>query len=339
MSIDGLLLLDKPQGVTSLDLVREVKAKLSIRKAGHVGTLDPFATGLLPVALNEGTKLIPFLPEDPKEYDAALKVGEETRTDDFTGEVLRKEPWIGLSLDHVHAAFQSFRGRIQQVPPLFSAVKFRGKPLYRLARKGIEVEREARTVVIHNLKIQKVELPVIHFTVSCSPGTYIRALARDIGRRLGCGAHLLSLRRTRSGPFSIDRALSVEQWRGITQVKEVLPFLIPLKEALVNLPEVIGDEYLIHKVRHGQGLLVRDLLPHRSLIPMERGQRVRMASPRDGLVAILESTLKAEELDYADPHETALRPLRVFHASRPLSGQGERGFGGKYPISMEGGNS
>lgn len=175
-AIDGLFIVDKPEGVTSLDVVREVKRRLHVKKAGHVGTLDPFATGVLPVVINEGTKLVPFLEDEPKEYEATLKFGEETRTDDLTGEVVAIRPWEGLKGQAIEEAFQSFLGRIHQIPPMFSAVKVQGMPLYRLARNGIEVERKAREVNIFNMQIEGIDLPQVRFRVSCSKGTYIRTL-------------------------------------------------------------------------------------------------------------------------------------------------------------------
>ncbi|MCX8116371.1 MAG: tRNA pseudouridine(55) synthase TruB [Desulfobacterota bacterium] len=322
MRIDGLLLVDKPEGLTSLDVVREIKSRFSIRKAGHVGTLDPFATGLLPVALNEGTKLIPFLPEEPKAYEGALKVGEETRTDDLTGDIVRRKPWEDLTPERIEAVFRSFRGEIEQVPPMFSAVKVGGRPLYKIARKGLEIERRPRVVVIHELEVDHVALPIVLFRVSCSKGTYIRALARDIGQHLGCGAHLVSLRRTRSGPFTLEKALSIERLRAMGQARELLPHLIPLREALEDLPEMVGDERLIRKVRQGQELRVGDLLPQPLLPPFEKGQKIRMTSPHLGLVAILETALRADGIDPADPGQSVLRPLRIFHSTGRSQAQG-----------------
>lgn len=312
MRVDGLLIIDKPQGMTSLDVVREIKTRFFIRKAGHVGTLDPFATGVLPIVLNEGTKLVPFLREDPKEYEGAMKIGEETRTDDLTGEVVKRTPWNGLSSETIETVFKSFLGKSQQVPPMFSAVKLRGEPLYRIARKGIEVERKEREITIYNLQIERIDLPTISFKVSCSRGTYIRALTRDIGRRLGCGAHLLSLRRTRNGPFSVEQALSIESLRRLRGEQDVIASLIPLREMLGELPEMIGDDRLIQKVRNGKGMLVRDLSPH-LLPPFQKGQWLKMSSPKGGLVAILQPALSIGEMDQADPERVALRPVRVFH--------------------------
>lgn len=314
MRIDGLLVVDKPEGMTSLDAVREIKARFLIPKAGHIGTLDPFATGVLPVVLNEGTKLVPFLREDPKDYEAVLKIGEETRTDDPTGEIVNRGSWEGLSPEMIRTVFHSFLGTIRQTPPMFSAVKVKGVPLYRMARKGMEIARQERDIRVYDLRIQKFDLPMIHFRVSCSKGTYIRALARDIGRRLGCGAHLVSLRRTRSGSFTLEQAFRMERLKALTDKKSLCSCLISLREALSDLPEVIGDERLIQKIRYGKEMLVRDLDP-KLIPPFEKGQWLRMSSSEKGLVAILRSELRGGEIDPADPDRVALRPVRVFHPS------------------------
>ena len=161
--IDGLLIVDKPEGMTSLDVVREIKRRFGVKKAGHIGTLDPFATGVLPIVINEGTKLVPFLGEGPKEYEVTLKLGEETTTDDWTGKVVMKRPWEGVQPEKIEALIHTFLGKIYQIPPMFSAIKMQGKPLYRLARKGIEVERKEREVEIFEIQMKKIDLPLVSF--------------------------------------------------------------------------------------------------------------------------------------------------------------------------------
>lgn len=312
MGIDGFLIVDKPEGITSLDVVRQVKRRLGIRKAGHVGTLDPFATGVLPVALGEGTRLIPFLSEEPKRYEGTLKLGEETTTDDPTGEVISRRPWTGVTPEELQKAFQSFSGKIRQIPPMFSAVKMAGKPLYRLARKGLEIERKEREVHIFHLQIEGVNLPHVQFQVSCSKGTYVRALAKDIGREIGCGAHLIRLRRVQSGLFSIEKALSWEDVKGLEPEKLRLKVL-PLEEVLPGLPEVIGDQRMVRKVRLGQGMRVRDLS---SQFPPEfdQGKWIKITAPGEGLVAILKSEVKHTDIPWAKGDSVVFRPLRVFHS-------------------------
>jgi tRNA pseudouridine55 synthase len=317
MRIDGLLVVDKPEGITSLDVVREVKRRFSVKKAGHIGTLDPFATGVLPVVLNEGTKLVPFLGDEPKEYEAVIKLGEETTTEDLTGEVILRKPWEGVTPEVIQAVVQTFVGKIQQIPPMFSAVKINGKPLYRWARKGVEVDRKEREVEIFNLSIEAMDLPLVHFRISCSKGTYVRTLGKDIGRRIGCGAHLFRLRRIRTGSFTLEQAVSWERLEGFRGAESLSPWLISLTEALGRLPEVIGDERLIEKVRLGREIVARDLSSH-LLPPFDEGMRVKIVSPVDGLVAVSNSEVKSTEVGLGGPERVVLRPVRVFHPSQPF---------------------
>ncbi len=313
MRVDGFLIVDKPEGMTSLDVVRGVKRRLGVRKAGHIGTLDPFATGVLPVALNEGTKLIPFLGDEPNRYEATLTLGRETATDDHTGEVVSESPWEGVTPGTLEPAFQAFCGRIRQIPPMYSAVKVNGKPLYRLARKGIEIDRKEREVRIFEIRIEAVDLPRVRFRVSCSRGTYVRTLARDIGRKIGCGAHLVQLRRVQSGPFSVEKAISWEELKTFSISSDGFRSRrISLEDALPGFPEVTADERLVRKVRLGQETLVRDVSPE-SLSGFGRGNWIKVTSPGKGLVAILRSEMDYSDLSRADSNAVVFRPLRVFH--------------------------
>lgn len=309
--IDGLLVVDKPEGITSLDVVREIKRRFGLKKAGHIGTLDPFATGVLPVVINEGTKLVPFLMEGPKEYEASLKLGEETTTDDCTGEVVLRRDWRDVQPERVESYLRGFVGKIRQIPPMFSAVKMQGMPLYRLARKGMEVERKPREVEIYKIQAEGMDLPLVRFKVSCSKGTYVRALGRDIGRMAGCGAHLISLRRVRSGPFTLDQAIAWEKMRDLTTPDALSPWLISLNAALAGLPEVIGDEPMVKKARFGREMMVQDLSA-KNLPAFKKGEWLKMSSPGGGLVAILKSELRGADLPWTLPGVVALRPLRVF---------------------------
>ncbi len=319
--IDGLLIVDKPEGITSLDVVREIKHRFGVKKAGHIGTLDPFATGVLPIVINEGTKLVPFLKEGPKEYEGTLQLGEETNTDDRTGQVVLKQPWEGIQPEKVEALIQTFLGKIRQTPPMFSAIKMQGRPLYRLAREGIEVERKEREIEIYNIQMEKIELPRVHFKVSCSKGTYIRTLGRDIGRKIGCGAHLLRLRRIRSGPFTLEQAISWVRLKDLSKPDHLHPWLISLSEALPSLPEMIGDEHLVKKMRVGKEMMVQDL-SSQTLPAFEKGEWLKMSSPKEGLVAILKSEVKGTDIPWANPEAVALRPLRVFHPQKQYPTEG-----------------
>jgi tRNA pseudouridine55 synthase len=208
--MNGFIVIDKPPGVTSHDVVSRVRRILGTRKVGHTGTLDPFATGVLPVAVNEGTKVIPFLDEGLKGYDALLRLGVKTDTLDMTGRVLYEADGTAVSPGRLEAVVESFVGEISQVPPMFSAIKRDGQPLYKLARKGEEVEREPRRVLIHSLEILSITLPLVALRVVCSRGTYVRSLADDMGTALGCGAALQELRRTASGPFDLASSVTLE---------------------------------------------------------------------------------------------------------------------------------
>lgn len=315
VQIDGVLVVDKPDGITSMDVVRTVKRRFMVKKAGHLGTLDPFATGVLPVILNEATKLVPFLEEESKEYEATLKLGEETNTDDPTGEILSRGAWNEVTSTMIECAFEPFVGLIEQMPPMFSAIKVQGKPLYRLARKGLEVERKKRTVEIFSLQIESISLPLVHFKVSCSKGTYIRTLARDIGRKIGCGGHLIRLRRLRNGPFTLERAVSWNTLTTCSGPRVLQPWLIDMRGALDHLPEIIGDEGLVNKIRFGRQMMVRDL-PSQALSIFGEREWVKVTSPRDDLVAILRSEIRGMNILSLDPDTVALRPLRVFHSPK-----------------------
>ncbi len=312
MRIDGVLVVDKPGGISSFGVVKEIKHRFRLKKVGHIGTLDPFATGVLPIVINEGTKLAPFLTEEPKQYEAILKLGEETTTDDPTGEVVHKSPWEEVTPEEILSVFQHFLGKIRQKPPMFSAIKIKGKPLYRLARKGIEVEREERVVEIFSLEVQKIALPLVQFQVSCSKGTYIRSLAKDVGQRIGCGAHLVSLRRTRSGTFTLTQAIPWEALKKINQIEELQSWLISPREALSTMPEVVVEESIARKVRFGQGVTLYDLFGQ-TLPAFQEGGWLKMSSPGTGLVAILRTERKREKIDGNDSKTLIFRPLRIFH--------------------------
>ena len=313
--MDGILVVDKPEGITSLDVARELKCRFRVKKAGHVGTLDPFATGVLPVVINEGTKLVPFLGEGPKEYEVTLKLGEETTTDDWTGKVVMSCAWEGVQPEEIEEAVQAFSGKIRQTPPMFSAVKIDGRPLYRLARKGIEVERKEREIEIYRVQMDGIDLPFVRFKVSCSKGTYIRALGRDIGRKIGCGAHLVRLKRTRSGPFTLGDAISWERIKEFSNPDQLSPWLISLKAALPSLPEVVGDEHLVRKVRLGRKMTVQDL-PLQNLPAFKKGEWLKICSLEQELVAVLKSEMRDADIRRANPEAVAFRPLRVFQPQR-----------------------
>lgn len=211
VSPDGVLLVDKAEGMTSHDVVAIVRRQLGIRKVGHCGTLDPIATGLLLITIGRGTKVQDLLMSEDKEYVGTLTLGTSTSTQDREGEVIETKPVPQLSETEIRAAFEKFRGDFYQTPPMVSAKKHGGVPLYKLARQGKVVEREPRFVHVYRYSIDRIALPDIDFSVLCSKGFYVRTYAHDIGAILGCGAHLKSLRRTRSGRFDVSNAMTVDQ--------------------------------------------------------------------------------------------------------------------------------
>jgi tRNA pseudouridine55 synthase len=240
-------------------------------------------------------------------------LGEETTTDDWTGKVIQKKSWERIPLEKIEALIHTFIGKIHQVPPMYSAIKIKGKPLHQMARKGIEVERKEREIEIYKIQMEGIDLPLVSFRVSCSKGTYIRTLGKDIGKKIGCGAHLLRLRRVRSGSFTIDQAISWERLKEFSKPIDLYPWLISLEAALPNLPEVIGDEKMTSYVRWGKKMLVQDLYPQ-NLPSFEKGQWLKMSSFEKGLVAILKSEVRGVDIPLANPDAVAFRPVRIFHS-------------------------
>lgn len=310
MVINGLLVVNKPQGLFSLDVVKELKRRFNLRKAGHIGTLDPFATGVLPIVINEGTKLVPFINEEPKEYEGTMKLGEETTTGDTTGDVVSRMTLETITKEIIYKVINCFIGKIKQIPPMFSAVKVNGKPLYKFARKGIDINRPEREVEIFCFKVLHIDLPLVRFYISCSKGTYIRSLASDIGKRLGCGAHLIELRRIRSGVFDLSKAISWERLTSILRPKDLYPYIISLNESLPHLFEVIGDDDLIQKVKKGKWLMRNDV-SKLDLSEIKVGSFIKLCTKERELVAILKSEIRG--IDRSE-EKLILRPLRIFNS-------------------------
>jgi tRNA pseudouridine55 synthase len=229
-SPDGVLLVDKAQGMTSHDVVAIVRRCLGTKKVGHCGTLDPLATGMLIVVVGRGTKIQDLLMSEDKEYVGTMKLGETTDSQDADGQIVETRPVPELAPEQIHEAFNKFHGDFHQMPPMVSAIKKDGVPLYKLARQGKVVERDPRFVHVYAHEINQVRLPEIDFRVVCSKGFYVRTYAFDIGNELGCGAHLKSLRRTKSGKFTLEHSVTVEQLK--TQPASVI------LEKLLSLPTV-----------------------------------------------------------------------------------------------------
>ena len=226
---DGVLLVDKAEGMTSHDVVALIRRKLEIKKVGHCGTLDPIATGLLLLTIGRGTKIQDLLMSEDKEYAGTLTLGTSTSTQDRQGEVVEARPVPPLNENEIRAAFEKFRGDFYQMPPMVSAIKQGGVPLYKLARQGKVVEREPRLVHVYRYAIDRIALPEIDFNVVCSKGFYVRTYAHDIGETLGCGAHLKELRRTKSGRFDVDLSIGVEEIKTAPR-EEVLKRVLSLPE-------------------------------------------------------------------------------------------------------------
>jgi tRNA pseudouridine55 synthase len=260
--MDGVIICDKPAGVTSAAVVRQIKARLGKHaRVGHLGTLDPFATGVLPILVGEGTKLAPFLQEGLKQYVGVITLGCETDTLDLTGQIIRSAPVPEIRQEQLTEVACRFTGIIQQTPPIFSAIKRQGMPLYKLARRNIDIELPApRQVEISRLEICPADEWNIRFTVACASGTYIRSLARDIGIALNSAAHLKELRRTASGSFSLAQA------RPLTPILVALEQgdnsgLIGISAALANLPEVAVDPIVERRLRNGDSSALQHLAP------------------------------------------------------------------------------
>lgn len=250
--VHGVLLLDKPAGFSSNQALQRAKHLFGAAKAGHTGNLDPFATGLLPLCFGEATKFSQTLLDADKVYRATLKLGMTTTTGDTEGDITNQTP-VHVDQTQMESAIQMFLGEIQQLPPMHSALKHHGKPLYEYARAGIEIERKVRTVTIHSIKFEHLEGDEAEIVVACSKGTYIRVLAEDIGQSLGCGAHLIALRRLNTGGFALQHALTLEQLESMS-VEQRDAQLLPVDSLLQDLPEVELDADSAHYFRQGQAI-------------------------------------------------------------------------------------
>ncbi|MFO7190372.1 MAG: tRNA pseudouridine(55) synthase TruB [Pseudomonadota bacterium] len=252
--LDGVLLLDKPKGLTSNAALQQARRLYAAEKAGHTGTLDPMATGLLPVLFGEATKFGGELLDSDKRYLADIRLGVRTNTGDAEGEVLAVAP-VQVTAEALEQAVRRYTGRIRQVPPMYSALKHAGRPLYDYARAGETVEREAREVTIHRLDILRFEGERLQVDVHCSKGTYVRTLAEDLGEALGCGAHLAGLRRTAVGPFRVEDAIDLETLERLSPEQRDAR-LEPVDVLVQHLPEVVLDGAAARRFANGQAVPV-----------------------------------------------------------------------------------
>lgn len=293
----GFLVVDKPQGITSHDVVDAARRWFDTRRVGHLGTLDPQATGVLPLAIRESTKLVPFVEGGTKGYVGSIHLGARTDTLDGDGTVVERHDGALPTREELSAAMATFIGDIEQTPPMYSAVKQGGVPLHKLARQGREVERSPRKVHIERFALDRYEPPRVEIEVTCSPGTYVRVLAADLGERLGCGAYLESLRRTASGRFTLEQAVPMEQLQQDAEAGKLAERLIPEVEALGLPVFTLGDEEA-RRVAHGG-----DVPVGRSRFAEGAGLRVAGVDRHGRLLAVLE--LRAD---------FRLQPLRVLRS-------------------------
>ena len=269
-ALDGVLLLDKPVGLSSNDALMRAKRLYTAKKAGHTGTLDPLASGLLPLCFGEATKFSQDLLDADKTYEATMRLGIRTTTGDAEGEALETRD-VNCDFAAINGALAQFRGDIVQVPPMYSALKRDGKPLYEYARAGQTVEREGRNVTIHALELLACELPDVTFRVTCSKGTYVRTLAEDIGEALGCGAHLVALRRTGVGSLTLEHSVTLDALSDAEQ-GERDAWLQPVDALLSTFPSVQLDTEATRRFLHGQRLRLAEL----PAIDSQPGARVRV---------------------------------------------------------------
>jgi tRNA pseudouridine55 synthase len=276
--MDGLLIIDKPAGITSHDVVAKVRRILKTKRVGHTGTLDPFATGVMVILVGKATRLAQFLDKDEKQYEAVIRFGFETDTGDVTGiPKSERQGSASISAVEVENVLPKFLGETEQIPPMYSAKKIDGKKLYEHARKGEVVDRKAVKITIPQLEVVgQPSADEVAIRVSCSAGTYIRTLAEDIGREIGTGAHLTALRRTRAGSFAIEKSVTLDQ---LAEADEAAAFLLPASDAVEHLAPIILSEERVEKTRNGLSTRLMDA-------DHEDGQFIKLVSAEGELVAI-----------------------------------------------------
>ncbi len=286
---EGFLILNKPEGMISNQALGRIKRLFRVKKAGYIGTLDPFATGVLPIALNQGTRLIPYFENDIKSYEGEIELGVETDTMDSSGEVVATAPPPDLTFEEAQAIFKRFTGVIEQVPPMYSARKVKGVPLYKMARKGQEVERGVKRVVIHEFTLKSIEGARLRFSVSCSKGTYIRVLAHDVGREIGCGAVLSRLCRVRSGRFHLRDAVTLEELEALSEA-ERWEKVLSNRTVLGSWEEIVVPDEVARSIFNGRAIYWMDV--KRYDLPLIKVEDPIKIVSRDGrLAAIVRSRI------------------------------------------------
>jgi tRNA pseudouridine55 synthase len=300
--MDGLLIIDKPGGCTSHDVVQRVRKLTGTRRVGHGGTLDPDATGVLLVAVGQATRFFPFLAGAEKTYEGSIRFGYATDTYDAAGRPTSEERGFDVPQEAVRAAMRDFEGRSLQVPPPYSAKKLRGKPAYELARAGRKIRLEPAPVNVRSFRLRTYRPPFLDFEVRCSAGTYVRSLAHDLGLRLGCGAHLHSLRRTSVGPFTTEEARTLEELAPSADEGRLSACLIPLERMLPGAPAIVVRPEALSRVSNGSPLLPDDLAPESAaIVTGERAGPFQVFGPSGKLLALARPS----------PGGGALRPFLV----------------------------
>jgi len=308
--MNGVIVIDKPAGKTSHDVVSAVKKALGVKKAGHTGTLDPLATGVLPVCLNEATKLSAFLAGEDKEYRATMLLGVKTDTMDMEGKVIDKSDQQ-VSEETIRSVISEMTGTMKQVPPAYSAVKYCGKPSYKWARSGVLLDMEPREVTIHSLVIEDISAPHVTFRVACSKGTYIRSLCSDIGDRLGTGACLYGLRRLKSGFFSEDMAVDLNDAVSIGKRKEMEGKIMPMADLLPLLATIELQDHSAEKLRNGWQPSV-EMLKEYDLPLLKTGDMIKFING-GYLLAVAQMLAPVSKLSEFDGKMQAARIVRVFN--------------------------
>ena len=295
----GIIVIDKPGNISSAGVVRLVKKTLNAEKVGHAGTLDPFAEGVLVCCLNQATRLAEFLLHGKKKYNAVLKLGEETDTQDFSGTVVSSAKPVEVSPQTIKTVFNKFEGPIEQLPPVYSALKHKGVPLYKLARRGKPIQKPPRCVQIYDITLQEFALPLIRFEVTCSAGTYIRTLGADIGKSLGCGGHLTALKRLESSGFTLNQAISISELEKLSNSTKLSERIIRMADALPDMPQFRADTQLAEKIRHGKMISASDLAGLHGAGGTHRTESEIKMVDRDGdLIAILKYSETGHRLEY-----------------------------------------
>lgn len=309
--MDGVLIINKPSGVTSFSVVEKIKRKLRVRKAGHSGTLDPLATGVLPVCINEATKLSPYLSAETKEYVATALLGIETDTYDIEGKILSRSE-TQVTEEQIREEVGRFAGPQLQVPPPFSAVKHQGQPLYKSARKGIYIEKPAREIEVFHIEVKRIELPYVTFFISCSKGTYVRSICAELGQRLGTKGCLAGLRRTRSGSFSENCAIEMESFENGFSERSIMDKLISMNDALPGMKFIMVDEDFEKKLKEGHQPHVGDLICY-NIPSLGAGDMIKIiSSEKKDLLAVGRLLYGAEELDSLEEKTQVIKIARVF---------------------------